>query len=472
MIGRLKPGVTPQAGARGDPDACRADHPEHARAQRVRGQREAAARTRSADGSASRCGCSPARSAMVMLIVCANLSNLLLARTAARQKEIAIRTALGAGRRRLVAQMLTEGIVLSCSGAIARACARDRRHARAGAPRRGQHPAAARGPHRHRRRSASRSAIAIATGIVFGLAPALQARDAALHDALKDASARFHRRTPPGLGSQRAGRCRDRVRLRARWSAPACSMRSLIRVLDVDMGFQPGRAATIRVDPDRRYRDTRTADRVLRRGAAPREGDSRRRERGHHRRAAARPQPHLGLARERRDLRARQLPARVPAHGQRRLLAAMGIPLRAGPRYLARRHADRASRSSSINETMARALWPGQDPIGKFVLGRAARGTARRRRRRRRAPSRARAGVGQRDVHPDAPVRRPAVRRPRRPLRAAAGAHGERRARRAAARSRRTCPATTSARCSSSWTSRSRRGASWCCCSAGSRCSR
>src|SRR6185312_15062043 len=55
---------------------------------------------------------------VVMLLVCANLSNLQLARLSARQKELAMRAALGAGRSRLLRQMLTESVALSGCGAI------------------------------------------------------------------------------------------------------------------------------------------------------------------------------------------------------------------------------------------------------------------------------------------------------------------------------------------------------------------
>ncbi len=55
---------------------------------------------------------------LILLIVCVNLSNLLLARSVTRSKEFALRTALGAGRARLFGQLLTEGLVLATAGSL------------------------------------------------------------------------------------------------------------------------------------------------------------------------------------------------------------------------------------------------------------------------------------------------------------------------------------------------------------------
>ena len=301
---------------------------------------------------------------VVMLIVCANLSSLLLARSASRQKEMAIRAALGAGRGRLLRQMLTESVVLSCCGAmlgVAVAFAGTRALA---------HLDAVSIPLLQSVRLDTTAlvftvAMALVAGLAFGMAPALQSAVPAPHESLKGS----------GRGSSEPhGRKWIRNLLVVTEITFACVLlvgaglliRSLLRVLDVDMGFRPEQTAAMRVDPDARFdtRETRNAyfDEVLRRvrdvpgvvGAGLTDALPLGRNRS------------WGIQVKGKVFERGQNPTafvRVVSDGY---IAAMGI------RVLAGREPSAEDRDGSepvvvINETMARRLWPGEDAIGRII---------------------------------------------------------------------------------------------------------
>ncbi|HTT34141.1 MAG TPA: ABC transporter permease [Methylomirabilota bacterium] len=122
--------------------------------------------------------------ALVVLIACANFANLMLARSAIREKEIAIRTALGAGRSRIVGQLLTESVMLGClGGALGLALAFKglsilKAMLPADTPRLAD-------SHMDWRVLAFTGVLAIFTGLISGLAPALQSSRTASAETLR-----------------------------------------------------------------------------------------------------------------------------------------------------------------------------------------------------------------------------------------------------------------------------------------------
>ncbi|SPF45052.1 conserved membrane hypothetical protein [Candidatus Sulfopaludibacter sp. SbA4] len=287
--------------------------------------------------------------AVVLLIACTNLASLLLARASSRRKEMAIRVAVGAGRLRLVRQLLTESLILSLLGGVLGL-----------APALAGVPLIARLPHVSIPRLSEVQVdswtfgfallVSVLTGLLFGLAPALQAY-----------------REPAGRGQRlREAMVVAQVALAVvLLTGAGLLLRSFWRILEVNPGFRSEGVIAARIDPASKYgrsaRLTSFFDDVLRRVAIIPGVE------------AAAFCDTLPLDRDRSwDIRPRgtppeNAPSAFPHVITPEYLRVMGIPLKRGRTFTDRDTAD-APGVVILNESAVRRFWPeGQDPSGQQV---------------------------------------------------------------------------------------------------------
>jgi putative ABC transport system permease protein len=305
----------------------------------------------------------------VLFIACANVAGLLLARGASRSREFAVRSALGAGRGRLIAQVLAESAVLSLAGgslgvflaalslrAIPSITSFDL-------------PRAAE-IHLDPAVLAFAAALSVVTGMLFGLAPSLGASRPDLMSVLRTAGAAAHQSMPSRFhlrGFLSAGQVAVSVVLLI---GAALLLESVARMRRVEVGFNPAHLLTLRVSlPPARY-DTTLKKSVFFRQLLDRVETLP----GVNGAAAALTLPMMGYAGiPVQDASKPLLPL------NERLIATyldvtpnyvstLGIPLRRG-RTFNEHDTEDAPRVAMIDEALARRLWPqypaGPDPVGQ-----------------------------------------------------------------------------------------------------------
>ena len=303
---------------------------------------------------------------LVLLIACANVANLLLVRASSREREIAVRQALGVSRWRLIRQLLTESAILGLmAGAIGLflgywALRLLTTLAATSFPRVVE-------AHMDLRVLAFTLLVSLATGILFGLAPAFSSRHVT-HDALKEGG----RGGTAGAGSQRlrGALVVAEVALSLTLLVGAgLLIRSFLRLQEVDTGFRPEGVLTMRISlPEEKYAKIEQAQAFYRELL-----DRIRRLPGVDAAGGATGLPLSGIGGSGTttvDSQAVQPRDTTPEADQRPVFPgyfeAMGIPLVSG-RYFEQRDNEKGAPVAIIDETMARTYWPKEDAIGKRI---------------------------------------------------------------------------------------------------------
>ena len=305
----------------------------------------------------------------LLLIACVNVANMLLARAAARGREIAVRLALGMGRRRLLRQLLTESVVLALLGGAAGLLLASWGVA---ALRQFELPPGV--PlvldfSLDYRVLGFALLISVLSGLAFGMVPARQAARPELVTALKDASAR------PGRGSRiRSAFVVGQVAVSLLLLITAgLFLRALQRAASLDPGFDAGRVEVVTLDPSVLGYDASRSSELFQQV-----GERVATLPGVEAVALASTTP-LGLGNLFGGTRISvQVPGQQPPPGQDAFklesstvgpgyLDVLRIPLLKGRDFTL---ADREGtpRVAIVNETMAERFWPGQDPIGQRIL--------------------------------------------------------------------------------------------------------